>query len=82
MSRSSRHWGPNDERALDQQDLSHQLWLLSLKGQHYLAPVENPARILDIGTGTGIWAIEVAEQNPQAIVTGTDLSNTGYGIPT
>ena len=46
----------------------------SLKGRYYLAPVQNPDRICDIGTGTGIWAIEVAEQNPQAVVTGTDLS--------
>jgi trans-aconitate methyltransferase len=30
--------------------------------------------VLDIGTGTGIWAHEFAEQYPLAQVTGTDLS--------
>jgi trans-aconitate methyltransferase len=30
--------------------------------------------VLDIGTGTGIWAIEFAEKYPQAEVLGTDLS--------
>jgi methylase of polypeptide subunit release factors len=39
----------------------------------YLAPVENPQRILDIGTGTGIWAIDVAETHPHADVIGVDL---------
>ncbi|KAK6840877.1 hypothetical protein PG987_001737 [Apiospora arundinis] len=30
--------------------------------------------VLDIGTGTGIWPIEFAEENPGARVVGTDLS--------
>ena len=30
---STEHWGPNDAKAQDQQDLSHNLWLLSLKGR-------------------------------------------------
>ena len=71
---STEHWGPNDDKAQDQQDLSHQLWTLALKGRHYLSPVQEPRQILDIGTGTGIWAIEVADAHPDAEVTGTDLS--------
>lgn len=31
-------------------------------------------RVLDIGTGTGIWAIDFADENPQAEVIGTDIS--------
>ncbi|CAK7217211.1 hypothetical protein SEUCBS140593_003132 [Sporothrix eucalyptigena] len=31
-------------------------------------------RVLDIGTGTGIWAIDFAEAHPSADVLGTDLS--------
>lgn len=30
--------------------------------------------MLDIATGTGIWAIKFAQQHPQATVIGTDLS--------
>jgi ribosomal protein L11 methylase PrmA len=40
-------------------DLQHQLWLLTLHDELSLAPVKNPKNVLDIGTGTGIWAIEV-----------------------
>jgi ubiquinone/menaquinone biosynthesis C-methylase UbiE len=32
-----------------------------LEGELNRAPVKNPARVLDIGTGTGIWAIDFAE---------------------
>jgi ubiquinone/menaquinone biosynthesis C-methylase UbiE len=31
-------------------------------------------RQVDIGTGTGAWAVEVADQFPSAVVYGTDLS--------
>lgn len=32
-----------------------------LKGALHLAPIKTGARVLDIGTGTGIWAIDFAE---------------------
>ena len=50
---TSEHWGPNDEKAQDQQDLGHHVWTLALKGQYFLAPVKEPQAILDLGTGTG-----------------------------
>lgn len=33
-----------------------------LKGELFQAPIKNPKRVLDLGTGTGLWAIEYAEQ--------------------
>ncbi|KAL8766199.1 MAG: hypothetical protein Q9209_006964 [Squamulea sp. 1 TL-2023] len=68
------YWGPNDETHNDQQDIAHHAWRLALNNQLYLAPVHKPERILDVGTGTGIWAIEMAETFPDAQVVGTDLS--------
>jgi len=47
---------------------------LLLDGKLHLAPLDAPHRILDIGTGTGIWAIDVADEYPMAEVIGTDLS--------
>ena len=40
----------------------HHIYLLLLDGKLLLAPVEKGIqRILDVGTGTGIWAIDTAE---------------------
>lgn len=39
-----------------------------------IAPIEDPDNILDIGTGTGAWAIDFAFENPLCHVVGTDLS--------
>lgn len=30
------------------------------EGQLIFAPVDHPKRILDVGTGTGTWAVDVA----------------------
>jgi trans-aconitate methyltransferase len=40
----------------------------------YAAPVTNPQNVLDIATGTGIWAVEFAQEHGSARVVGTDLS--------
>ncbi|OJJ94757.1 hypothetical protein ASPACDRAFT_48585 [Aspergillus aculeatus ATCC 16872] len=48
---------------------------MALQGKLYQAPLRGPVRrILDLGTGTGIWAIEIADERPQARVLGNDLS--------
>lgn len=39
-----------------------------------MAPLSNPMRILDVGTGTGIWAMEMADKYPESTIIGTDLS--------
>lgn len=64
---------PNDEDELDRMDLEHHIWKLLL-GENHLAPLTEPQNILDLGTGTGLWAIEIADKFPSAHVTGTDLS--------
>ncbi|RMZ10309.1 hypothetical protein D0862_03326 [Hortaea werneckii] len=44
-------------------------------GRLNLAPIpENITSCLDIGCGTGAWAIEFADRHPRCQVTGTDLS--------
>jgi len=67
--------GPNDEQANQHLDLGHALYMKTLGGKLFLAPIPADAsHILDLGTGTGIWAIDVADQYPSALVIGTDLS--------
>ncbi|GAB1194338.1 hypothetical protein APSETT444_003582 [Aspergillus pseudonomiae] len=53
---------PNDEEEQDRMDLAHHIYRLLLGGALYLAPIKNDVqRVLDLGTGTGIWAIDFAE---------------------
>ncbi|CRG82966.1 hypothetical protein PISL3812_00313 [Talaromyces islandicus] len=65
---------PNDDREQDRLDLSHHIFTLILNGDLFRAPIDNPQSVLDIGTGTGLWAIDFAEQFPGAEVLGIDLS--------
>ncbi|KAM5343820.1 hypothetical protein ACJ41O_012357 [Fusarium nematophilum] len=70
---------PNDDQEQQRLDLQHHIWRLLLGGHLYTAPLpdpteENALRILDLGTGTGIWAIEMADEFPHARVSGVDLS--------
>jgi hypothetical protein len=71
---STKYWGPDDEAAQDIQDLSHIVWSMSMEDHLLFAPMEHPKAVLDIGTGTGIWVIDVADQYLEAFVTGIDLS--------
>lgn len=43
-------------------DLQHQIWKIQFDGKPALSPgVENAKRVLDIGTGTGMWALDFGE---------------------
>ena len=46
---------------LNRLDIVHNLYLMLLDGKlHMVDFQESPNRILDIGTGTGIWAVDMA----------------------
>ncbi|KAM0076054.1 hypothetical protein ACKRZS_011840 [Fusarium odoratissimum] len=56
-------------------DLQHELYVRTLDGDLAVCPKAKGAkRVLDMGTGTGSWAIDYADANPQAQVIGVDLS--------
>ncbi|KAF2278458.1 S-adenosyl-L-methionine-dependent methyltransferase [Westerdykella ornata] len=65
---------PNDQSENERLDLQYEILKVLLKGRNYFAPLKDPRKILDIGTGTGKWAIEMGNAFPKAEVTGTDLS--------
>jgi len=54
--------------------LNHQVFLNVLNGEHTLVQLDHPTHILDVGTGTGEWAIRMAEQYPACEVIGTDIA--------
>ncbi|KAJ4166592.1 hypothetical protein NW765_007833 [Fusarium oxysporum] len=63
---------PNDEAENERLDLQHNLFLLTFDDKLGLAPPNKPdakvKHVLDIGTGTGIWAIDYADEHPEAQV--------------
>ncbi|KAK7409266.1 hypothetical protein QQX98_008576 [Neonectria punicea] len=69
---------PNDESENERLDLQHHIFYLTLDGKLGLAPPNDPnskvSRVLDLGTGTGIWAMDFGERHPEAEVIGIDLS--------
>lgn len=64
------------------QDVQHLMFKLILDGKLSLAPfVGDPAEVLDIGTGTGVWAMDFAREHPGSTVIGSDLSLVQKGTP-
>ncbi|UPK99997.1 hypothetical protein LCI18_010932 [Fusarium solani-melongenae] len=69
------YWGSNDEKQSEAMDIIHHMWTLAQDGRLYLAPLEKDIeKALDIGCGTGIWAIDFADEFPGCDVIGTDIS--------
>jgi SAM-dependent methyltransferase len=71
--------GPNDNIEQDRLDFQHALCLRTLDNHLFLAPIFREGgisvkRVLDVGTGTGCWAIDFADDHPETVVIGVDLS--------
>ncbi|KAK3946697.1 S-adenosyl-L-methionine-dependent methyltransferase [Pseudoneurospora amorphoporcata] len=72
---SGEYWGPNDEKQNEMLDIYHHTMTLVFDGQLYTAPIsDDPKHVVDIGTGTGLWAIDFADKFPDCTVIGTDIS--------
>ncbi|EQB44466.1 hypothetical protein CGLO_16786 [Colletotrichum gloeosporioides Cg-14] len=67
---------PNDNLEMERLNVSHNMVVRAIGDRLYLAPLEKEKihKILDVGTGTGIWAIEMGDFFPNAEVFGNDLS--------
>ncbi|KAK4191291.1 S-adenosyl-L-methionine-dependent methyltransferase [Podospora australis] len=76
--RDGKYYFPNDDKENDRLDFQHHQWFLTLNGRLGLAPPTDPdskgGRVLDVGTGTGIWAIDYGDEHPDAHIIGIDLS--------
>ncbi|QUC21540.1 uncharacterized protein UV8b_05783 [Ustilaginoidea virens] len=73
--RKGRYPLPNDDLEQRREETNHALMLELTGGRLFYSDIGNyPQKIIDIGTGTGSWAIDVADQYPSASIVGTDLS--------
>ncbi|KAK0649780.1 S-adenosyl-L-methionine-dependent methyltransferase [Cercophora newfieldiana] len=79
---------PNDKLENERLDLQHYIFSLTYRGRPGLCPKNDRDakvhRVLDVGSGTGSWAVEFADEHPEASVVGVDLSpiQLDYGPPT
>ncbi|CCC11143.1 hypothetical protein SMACR_03857 [Sordaria macrospora] len=69
-------WEPNDKRHVDAMEILHHAIMLQLEGKLYLSPLDKKKveKVLDVATGSGLWAIDFADEFPNAEVIGTDVS--------
>ncbi|KDN61783.1 hypothetical protein CSUB01_00328 [Colletotrichum sublineola] len=71
---------PNDRREMERLNSQHYLCLFVLDGRLGVAPPCHPdskvGRVLDVGTGSGVWAIDYGDEHPESEVLAMDLSPT------
>jgi SAM-dependent methyltransferase len=72
--RDGSYWAPNDQANSLHEKILHHLMLVTLEDKLYLAPISSPKHVIDLGTGTGRWAIDFADHHEDAEVLGVDLS--------
>ena len=64
---------PADDQEINRLDFQHYMLRHTLRG-NYAAPINNPQSILDVGSGTGRWAMEMASLFPHTNVYGVDIT--------
>jgi hypothetical protein len=72
----AEYYLPADIQEQDRLDCQHELFLRTLDGKLTTCPTEEGELqwVLDAGTGTGFWALAFADEHPEAVVLGVDLS--------
>ncbi|KAI0975175.1 S-adenosyl-L-methionine-dependent methyltransferase [Xylaria arbuscula] len=72
---SAQSWNPNDAQHDESMDILHHVSTLMQDGKITMAHIDdNVHKVLDVGCGTGIWAIDFADQYPHTEVIGVDIS--------
>ncbi|KAL1617778.1 hypothetical protein SLS56_010842 [Neofusicoccum ribis] len=67
---------PNDEEEQDRLDMFHEVCRMLTGGVIAFAPFRKDGKILDLGTGTGIWAIDAEFQDWNIVPTSDDGTAT------
>lgn len=68
---------PGDEQQREAEDTLHDVLYLARDRKLHSAPLvttENSLKVLDLGSGSGRWALAFADEYPNSQITGVDLS--------
>ncbi|KAJ6032571.1 S-adenosyl-L-methionine-dependent methyltransferase [Penicillium herquei] len=65
--------GTEDE--FEQVDMGQHVYGLLYKGKLFQSPTDSPSRVLDVGAGSGKWALDMGVMYPDASITGVDISD-------
>ncbi len=65
---------PNDDEEQTRLQMLHLVYYSLLSKRLTTVPLSSPSKILDIGTGTGDWAMAMGDEYPKAEVIGTDIA--------
>lgn len=66
---------PCDQAEQDRLAIQHQVFLQALKGKLTTTPItHHTRRVLDLGTGPGDWAVDMAKHYPHLEVVGVDMA--------
>jgi SAM-dependent methyltransferase len=71
---------PYHPAEIDRLDVQHYALREALLG-NYLAPIGVPARVLDVGAGTGQWAYDLCAELPGTLLVGLDVEPSKAGAP-
>ncbi|KAK3399765.1 S-adenosyl-L-methionine-dependent methyltransferase [Sordaria brevicollis] len=73
---TAESWEPNDERHVEAMEIAHHNYTVCIGHRLYRAPLDKKKvqKAIDIGTGSGIWAMDFADEFPNAEVIGTDIT--------
>ncbi|OLN81322.1 Phosphoethanolamine N-methyltransferase 1-like protein 1 [Colletotrichum chlorophyti] len=72
--KEGRYLLPNDNAEQEREDMKHALVVYVSEGSLHSAPINEPQKVLDVGTGTGIWPVDMGDEYPEAEIIGIDLS--------
>ncbi|KAI0128879.1 S-adenosyl-L-methionine-dependent methyltransferase [Xylariales sp. AK1849] len=69
------YYMPNDKLEQTRLLLVHEVYKSAFNYEPTTVPLDNPTQILDVGVGTGEWAIDMADRYDDCEVTGIDIAD-------
>ncbi|KAK3324272.1 S-adenosyl-L-methionine-dependent methyltransferase [Cercophora scortea] len=67
------YFAPVDDDEIERLQYMHMLFNMMFENRLLFPPIPRPRRILECGSGSASWAMEVAEQYPECEVIGLDI---------